>query len=122
MEEQLPVWRRLIANNPVDGTGNSLRRVDSVGSGEELFGTGAAGECDTGADDTDHESADVGSGDTGDLVFAEGEKWQRRDVFEGFAAGGSGQGVGGAATSCITGNEECGLREFDFQMMRTFRV
>jgi hypothetical protein len=42
-----------------------LRRVDTVGGGGELFGTGSAGECDAGEDDADYEFTDAGSGDSG---------------------------------------------------------
>lgn len=88
-----PTWPSA-AHHEVDGVGDSLRRADSVGGGGELFGAGSAGECDPCKDDADHESADVGTGDSGGVaVFGEGGKWLRRDVFEGFATGGEFGGV-----------------------------
>lgn len=54
---------------PAKAAGDSLRRVDSVGGGGELFGAGAVGECDTGADDTDYEFGDAGSEDSGGNLF-----------------------------------------------------
>ena len=67
-----PTWPSAVYYE-VDGPGDPLRRVDTVGGGGKLCGVGPIGECDAGENDTDHEFADVGSGDTGgDLVFAEG--------------------------------------------------
>lgn len=68
-----PTWPSA-ANHAVDGAGDPLRRTDPIGCGGELFGAGSAGECDSGANDPDNESADAGSGDSGgDFVFAAGK-------------------------------------------------